>query len=93
NQSDNSAPLAGAAYIFTSEDFRPSLALMPDAGGSYTLECHGVPGLTYRLQRAHNVTGPSWDIIDTGTAPVSGLIEFRDAAPPSGQSFYRAVQP
>jgi uncharacterized membrane protein/subtilisin-like proprotein convertase family protein len=56
------------------------------------LRFNGVPGLTYRLQRAPSVTGP-WNTINTQTATASGLIEFNDTSPLPGQAFYRTVQP
>jgi len=50
------------------------------------------PNATYRLQRAASVTGP-WSDFATNTAPASGIIEYHETTPPSGQSFYRTVQP
>ena len=52
----------------------------------------GVPGLSYKIERAAAVTGP-WTTINTQTAPASGLLEYFDAPAPSGQAFYRTVQP
>lgn len=91
--SDNSATDVGAAYVFTG--FCPScpqLTLVPDSSGAYVLRFDGVPGLTYRLQRALNVTGP-WDTIDTQTTPPSGFIEYHETNPPPAAAFYRTVQP
>jgi FG-GAP repeat protein len=93
DQSDNSVTDSGAAYVFTG--FCPScphLAIVPDGSGAYFLRYDGIPGLTYRLQRSSDVTGP-WDTIDTQTASGSGLIEFHEINPSPVAAFYRTVQP
>jgi hypothetical protein len=91
--SNNSTFNSGAAYIFTG--FCPScplLALVPDASGGYFLRFNGTPDLTYRLQRATDITGP-WNTLDTQTASASSLIEYHDASPLPSQAFYRTVEP
>jgi hypothetical protein len=65
---------------------------VPDGSGAYFLRFDGIPGLTYRLQRALNVTGP-WDTIDTQTSPASGFIEYYQTNSPPDVAFYRTVQP
>src|SRR5207249_11401484 len=93
NQSDNSAPQSGAAYVFTGIcPSCPTLAIERDGSGGLFIRFTGAPDVTYRLQRAPSVTGP-WSTSGPQTAPSSGLIEFHDLFPPPGQAFYRAVQP
>jgi hypothetical protein len=92
NQNDNSAPSSGAAYVFTGLGFGPTLRLAQDGSGGYYLRFAGHAGFTYRLLRGAGVAGP-WSAIATDTAPASGLVEFHDASPLSGQAFYRTVQP
>jgi uncharacterized repeat protein (TIGR03803 family) len=70
----------------------PQLTIVPDGGGGYFLRLtNAVPGLGYRLQRAHSLPGP-WTTSAPQTAPASGLVEFHDLFPPPDRSFYRAAQ-
>jgi hypothetical protein len=68
------------------------LALERDGSGGFFIQVNGVPNVTYRLQRAPDVTG-AWSDFATNTAPASGLIEYHDSSPLPGQAFYRALQP
>src|SRR6266404_4035359 len=52
-----------------------------DGSGGYFIRFNGVPGVSYRLQRASGVTGP-WTTSASQTAPASGLVEFWDLFPP-----------
>jgi hypothetical protein len=70
----------------------PVLAIAGDGFGGYFLHFEGVPGSTYRLQRAPGVSGP-WATSSPQTAPASGYLEFWDLFPPPGQGFYRSVGP
>jgi hypothetical protein len=88
-ENDNSAVNAGAAYIFT---FFSRVAIVPDGGGGYFLGFGGISGRSYRLERAPSVTGP-WNTLTTLTAPASGLLEYHEMNPPSGQAFFRTVSP
>jgi hypothetical protein len=93
NQSNNSAPESGAAYIFATGAAAGSrLTIVPDGTGGYFLRFSGTPGLTYRVERAPSVTG-AWNTVSTQVAPVSGLIEYHETAPPAGRAFYRVAQP
>jgi len=92
NQNDNGAEGAGAAYVFTGVGLPPQLTIADDGSSGYFLRFTGAPAITYRLQRAPNVTGP-WSDIATNTAPASGRIEYHEATPPPGAAFYRTVQP
>jgi len=92
NQNDNSATDAGAAYVFGGLGLGTMMAIVPDGSGGYFIRFKGIPELTYRLQRAADLSGP-WPAIATNTAPPSGLLEFHDTTPLAGQAFYRTVQP
>jgi hypothetical protein len=93
NQSDNSAPESGAAYVFASDAAGGSrIAIVPDGSGGYFIRFSGTPGLTYRVERAPTVTG-GWSTVSTQTVPASGLLEYHETAPPAGQAFYRTAQP
>ncbi len=91
NESSEEGFNSGAAYVFAGLGLGPQLAIAPDVSSSYFIRFSAVPGSTNRLQRAPSVTG-SWTTIATSNAPPSGLLEYRDT-PPSGQAFYRTVQP
>jgi hypothetical protein len=92
NQNDNSAWPAGAGYIFSGFGNGPRLAIIRNSGGGYLIRFTGAPGFMQKLQRALDVTGP-WNTIEMRTAPLSGLVEYEDASPASGQTFYRVIQP
>ena len=83
---------SGAAYVFTGLGYGPGLNLLRDGSGGYFIRFTGAPDVTYRLQRAANVTG-SWSNIATNTAPASGIVEFHDTTPLPGRGFYRTLQP
>ncbi len=92
NQNDNSAPGAGAVYVFAGFNIGPWLVLEPDGGAGWFIHFTGHSGLTYRLQRASSLSGP-WFTSAPVTAPASGLLSFWDLFPPPTQAFYRAIQP
>jgi hypothetical protein len=90
NQSDNSVEQAGAAYAFVDlvGAEGPPLSIVP---AGYFLRFTGIPGVSYDLQRAPSLSGP-WTTIATIVAPASGFVEYHEATPPPGQSFYRTAQ-
>jgi hypothetical protein len=90
NQNDNGRIGSGAAYVFAVEGGN-AISFLPEGNGYY-LRFNGIPNLSYRLQRAHDVTGP-WSDIATNTAPASGLVEYHETNPLAGQAFYRTVMP
>lgn len=53
----------------------------------------GIPGASYKLQRATDLTG--WTDLSTMTAPFDGvgIILFQDAAPPTPRAQYRIIWP
>src|SRR2546423_5643890 len=81
-----------SAYMARAIINPPILAIEPDGGNGYFIRFTGVPGNTYRLQRATNLAGP-WSTSAPQTAPAPGLLEFWDFFPPPGQGLYRTVQP
>lgn len=91
DQSDNTALSAGAAYVFTGVGVGPRLSLGSDGSGGYLIPFAGAPDVTYRLQRATDVTGP-WNTIATLAAPASGQLEFHDTNAPQSAAFYRVCQ-
>jgi hypothetical protein len=90
NQNDNSVPGSGAAYVFVNLNgtVGPAISIVP---AGYYIRFTGLPGTSYDIQRAPNVNGP-WSTIATVVAPQSGMVEYHDATPPPGQSFYRTLQ-
>jgi hypothetical protein len=87
-QDNNSAMTAGASYIFAGL----GLGVFPDVRGGYAIRFKGTPGLTYRLERAFNVTGP-WSTIATSTANEFGVLNFQDTFTLASQAFYRTARP
>jgi len=87
-QGNNLATQSGAAYVFTGL----GLGIFPDGGGGYSVRFKDVPGLTYRMERAHVVTGP-WDSIATILATELGLIAYHDTNAPPDHAFYRTARP
>jgi subtilisin-like proprotein convertase family protein len=61
-------------------------------GAGFLIRFAGIPGVTYRLQRAPAVNGP-WTTLTTTVAPLHGIIDYLDANPPPGAGFYRTVSP
>lgn len=62
------------------------------AGGNFQCAFTGIPGRTYGLERALQVTGP-WTNLTSVVAAPDGLTSFTDANSPAGQAFYRTVYP
>jgi hypothetical protein len=87
--------IAGAkvsAYLARAIVNPPVLSIEGDRSGGYFIRFSGVPGSSYRLQRAPGVGGP-WAISAPQTAPASASLEFWDLFPPAGQAFYRSLGP
>jgi hypothetical protein len=89
-QSDNSAAVAGAAYIFTGIGAGVTVTITRDGSGGYFLRWRGIPGLTYRLLRAATPTG-SWSTLASTTAPGSGDMAYQETSPFPGRAFYRVA--
>ena len=68
------------------------IAIESDGAVGYYIRFTGVAGVSYRLQRATNVTGP-WASSSPQTALASGQVLFWDFLPPPGQGYYRISQP
>jgi hypothetical protein len=81
-----------SAYLARAIVNPPLLGIEPDGFGGFLISFSGVPGSTYRLQRAPTLNGP-WISSAPQIAPASGLLQFWDFFPPPGQGFYRTVQP
>ncbi|MEY2409969.1 MAG: hypothetical protein QOF48_2639, partial [Verrucomicrobiota bacterium] len=67
------------------------VSLIPKAG-SVLIRFAGIPGRAYQIQRAITVTGP-WSTLATPIAPLHGIIEYEDTAPPQPTAFYRTSVP
>jgi hypothetical protein len=83
-----------AVEIFVADGNLPSLnqaSIRPNGQGGVIIRFAGIPGTTYSLQRAPSVSGP-WGTIFTAVAPLHGIIEYQDVAPPP-TAFYRTVSP
>jgi autotransporter-associated beta strand protein len=62
--------------------------------GKPTMRFAGVPGYTYDVQRATDLTPPvSWQTLHTTNAPPLGLFDFVDENPPVGSAYYRTALP
>ena len=61
------------------------------SGSTATINAFGIPGYTYVLQTATNVTGPWWPI-GTNPAAATALL-FTDPNATNLQQYYRMAQP
>ncbi len=72
----------------------PSATSVNYSNGSMTLIFSGLPGYTYRLQAATNLTNPDWLSIATNTAGTNSLWSAGDLQSTNfGQRFYRTIWP
>jgi VCBS repeat-containing protein len=64
------------------------------AGPTPAIQLSGLPGYTYKLQRATNLLGTNtvWSNVASGITDTNGLIMFYDTNAPA-PSFYRAIWP
>ena len=54
----------------------------------------GIPGYSYDVQRATNLTPPvAWTTLHNTNCPPLGLFDYIDLTPPAGQAYYRTAQP
>ena len=67
-----------------------SMNIVPSFDG-YLLRFRGSGGHSYEFSRATNVTGP-WIVLNSATAPLSGVIEYEDDDPPPSSAFYRMTE-
>jgi uncharacterized repeat protein (TIGR03803 family) len=76
--------------------FRLSLASqmqpLTRAGNGWVIGFSGVPGQTYRLWRATNLSGP-WETLATVPTGADGCGQYTDSSPPSDKAFYRVESP
>ncbi len=74
---------------------QPNLSIFsPNSNGTFTIQFDGVPGTTYGIQYAEDITTTNWLPLGTSTASSSGLVQFLDT-PTNGapRRFYRSVWP
>ena len=65
------------------------------SGGSATLRCFGIPGLSYDVQRATSLSAPvSWTTLTLSalTPGTDGSFTHIDSSAPDGLAYYRIVQ-
>ena len=73
-----------------------NLVTTAEVAGERVFAAAGIPGRTYRLQRADGVAGP-WENVSgpatVASAGATGAIQLRDGAPPSAPlTFYRVIE-
>jgi hypothetical protein len=62
--------------------------------GSMTVGFAGIPGYTYWVEAATNLTVPAWEVISTNVAGSNGLWEITDTnAANYSMRFYRTYKP
>lgn len=64
------------------------VSLTSNDNGGYVVRFAGIPGRTYRVERATALAGP-WSVVATLVAPLHGIIQYEDASPPQPNAFYR----
>lgn len=62
------------------------------SGGNVKIRFAGIPGFTYKVEKASSVTGP-WEVVQEPTAPANGVWEFLDSSPLTPTGFYRLTYP
>lgn len=70
-------------------DNKVSMTMLPN--GNVVVRFAGVPGRTYEIQRSTDLL--NWSPLASVVAPLHGLVEYEDAAPPMGGAFYRMALP
>ena len=60
--------------------------------GGWQLQFNATPGVTYRVQRATEVSGP-WKDLGSVVGAGDGVSTFDDTDAPDSQAFYRTVYP
>jgi hypothetical protein len=70
-------------------DNKLSMTILPN--GHVLVRFAGVPGRTYEVERSTNLL--NWTPLASVIAPLHGLVEYEDAAPPMGGAFYRMALP
>jgi hypothetical protein len=72
----------------------PNLAITSPVPGTFLISFDGIPGLTYRVQSATNVTVPEWFTLGNATADQFGRFLFTNT-PPAGETnrYYRSLFP
>jgi len=72
---------------------RNVLTLVPGPGGRMTIRFAGIPGRTYRIETASDLTAPVWTFLGTAQAGANGLFEFTDNDGGQASRYYRSVEP
>ena len=85
NQSDNSAPYSGAAYVFTLSSASPPFSLQPPtrSGTNLVIQFTSAAGYKYYLERSPAVVPTSWSVVSTndGGGVITLQVPVNPAAP------------
>jgi hypothetical protein len=68
------------------------LQMISSSGGAVTVNCAGIPGFQYDVQRATNVNFATFTVVLITNAPPNGLFSLIDNNPPTPTAFYRLLQ-
>jgi len=86
--SDGRGGMATATVTVTVSAGGPLAQKIEVVGSTLVIQFAGVPGWSYTVQRATDLSGP-WLNVHTVTAPTTGVFVFTDNNPPSTIAFYR----
>ncbi|MDB6032603.1 MAG: hypothetical protein JWM16_2941 [Verrucomicrobiales bacterium] len=62
------------------------------SGGSVTVNCAGIPGTDYDVQRSATVAFTTFVVVLSTNAPANGVFTFTDPNPPQPTAFYRLMK-
>jgi hypothetical protein len=89
----NIAGSTNSATVALSVSTPPTMSLVPTGPGSAQLTASTVPGLTYVVERATNLTSPAaWLPVTTNVVPLSGTILYSNPTT-NGAQFFRLTFP
>jgi hypothetical protein len=80
----NVAPAVGSSLSINS---------ISRSGTTATINAFGIPGYTYVLQTATNISGPWWPISTNTASTNDGTLFFIDLNATNAQQYYRTAQP
>ena len=88
---DSGIPSLSDAKSFTVNVIpRPAVNSITASGGSVTLQCSAIPGVTYRVQYKGALTDASWQDLIPDVQAVNSIASFSDNSP-GATRFYRIL--
>lgn len=86
---------ARVTIALSQEDHGPALniARVTRDGNDVIIHFAGIPGQSYRVQSATDLSAPVWVTLGNAVATANGLFEFRDVDPAPAARYYRTVAP